>query len=219
MFLIQFVTHCGLVHTGIVVRRHFVIVHLRCLRKYQASVDPGPWDPGAVEPSTCSSDGQDREESETFDPEAACLDFSHTCSVGAESLFHLCKSGREILECLRDMWIHTGHLIRKSWDLFDLLCQFRKLRKSSTFSSVVIPERVPVPMRSETKLLDPKSEETGAEDMGTFAVTRTCHEKDEKLQNWVVDTWTKQNQKRSRKGKCRASLNRKWFLIDKGYGR
>ena len=103
MFLIQFVTQCGLFHIGIVVRRHFVIVHLRCLRKYQASDDPGPWNPVAVEPSTCSSDGQDRDESDTIDAEAACLDNAHTCSVGAEILFHLCKSGREILKCVRDM--------------------------------------------------------------------------------------------------------------------
>ena len=80
-----------------------MIVHLRCLKKYQESDDPGPWDPVAVEPSTCSPGGQDRAESDTIDAEAACLDFAHTCNVGAEILFHLCKSGREILTCLRAM--------------------------------------------------------------------------------------------------------------------
>ena len=36
-----------------------------------SSDDPGPWDPVAVEPSTCSSEGQDLAEPDTLDAEAA----------------------------------------------------------------------------------------------------------------------------------------------------
>ena len=44
-------------------------------------------------------------------------------------------------------------------------------RRGSSFSSVVITERVPVPLRSEPELLEEPTleEEAGAEDIGTFA--------------------------------------------------
>ena len=81
-----------------------------------SSDDPGPWDPwdpAAVEPSTCSTEGQDRAEPDTFDAEAAYVSkFAHTCSEGAEILFHLGKSSRKISKCFRDTWIHAGHPIR-----------------------------------------------------------------------------------------------------------
>ena len=56
--------------------------------------DPGPWDPAAVEPSTCSSEGQDLAEPDIFDADAARLNFAQTCREGAEVLFDLCKPGR-----------------------------------------------------------------------------------------------------------------------------
>ena len=57
--------------------------------------DPGPWDPAAVEPSACSTEGQDRAEPDTFDAEAAyrVLKF---CSI---SVSLVAKSPK----CSRDM--------------------------------------------------------------------------------------------------------------------
>ena len=66
--------------------------------------DPGPWDPAAVEPSTCSSEGQDLAEPEIFDADAAYVStFAQTCSEGAEVLFDLCKPGRKVTKRFRDM--------------------------------------------------------------------------------------------------------------------
>ena len=84
-----------------------------------------------------------------------------------------------------------------------------KFRKSS-FSSVVLPERVEVGTRD---IGEPKFEEEaciGA--IGTFvpSVTRAMN-KDGKLQNWIVDTWTRQNQKAREREKHRARSSRKWL--------
>ena len=66
--------------------------------------DPWKWDPAAVEPSTCSSKGQDLAELDTFDAEAAYVsDLAQTCNEGAEILFHLCMSSRKISKCFRGM--------------------------------------------------------------------------------------------------------------------
>ena len=43
--------------------------------------DPGPWDPAAVEPSTCSSEGQDLAEPVTFDAEVAYVSTLHKRAV------------------------------------------------------------------------------------------------------------------------------------------
>ena len=43
--------------------------------------DPGPWDPAAVEPSTCSSEGQDRAEPDTSDAESADVSTLHKRAV------------------------------------------------------------------------------------------------------------------------------------------
>ena len=47
-----------------------------------------------MEPSTCSSEGQDLAEPDIFDADAARLNFAQTCREGAEVLFDLCKPGR-----------------------------------------------------------------------------------------------------------------------------
>ena len=59
-----------------------------------SSDDPGPWDPAAVEPSTCSSEGQDLSEPDTFDAEAAHVSTLH---------IHLCEFSRKTSKCFRDV--------------------------------------------------------------------------------------------------------------------
>ena len=73
-------------------------------------------------------------------------------------------------------------------------------RRASSFSSVVIPERVPVPLKSEPELSEePKiEEEAGAEDVGTFAPS--LNRAMRKLGNYKTGLWTLgqgKNQKRS----------------------
>ena len=109
---------------------HVTLSEARYLVLLLHSDDLGPWDPAAVEPSTCSSERQDLAEPDTFDAEGCiCLDLALSCGEGAEILFHLCKSGRKSPKCFRDMGIHTGQPSRKSWNLRDLrfeVCKFRK---------------------------------------------------------------------------------------------
>ena len=45
--------------------------------------DPGPWDPVAVEPSICSTEGHDLADLDTFDAEVACVSTLHMRAVRA----------------------------------------------------------------------------------------------------------------------------------------
>ena len=57
-----------------------------------------------------------------------------------KDLFDLCKPGRKMPKCIRE-----GHPIRKSKNLRDLRLEVDKFRRASRFSSVLLPERVPIP--------------------------------------------------------------------------
>ena len=69
---------------------------------------------------------------------------------------------------------------------------------SLIFSSIVLAQ-YPVPSRSGREPLGEPifEEEAGNGETGTSVPSLACHEKNGKQQNWVVDTWTKLNQKRS----------------------
>ena len=58
-----------------------------------------------MEPSTCSTEGQDLAEPDTCDAKAACLDIAHTCGEGAAILFRFferCNLRREGTDDLFD---------------------------------------------------------------------------------------------------------------------
>ena len=84
----------------------------------------------------------------------------------------------------------------------------------SNFSAIVLVRRPPTPSRSGREPLgEPKfEEEAGGGDIGTFVPSLTrAMRKAGKLQNWVVDTWTRQNQKAREREKHRARSSRKWL--------
>ena len=99
---------------GTVVKRHFAHAHPQGLRKYfvflLSSGDFRPWDPAAVEPSTCSSERQDLAEPNTFDAEAPYVSTLHIravralkfCSISANLIaksfcvFVICESMRDM---------------------------------------------------------------------------------------------------------------------------
>ena len=128
--------------------------------------DPGKWDNAAVEPSTCSGEGQDLAEPDTFDAEAAYVSTLHKRAVGvlklcsisvslvakSPSVFVICESMRDI------QFVRAG---------ICAICVSKCThfeRRASSFSSVVLPEQVPIPSRSEPEPLgEPKFEEEACE--------------------------------------------------------
>ena len=93
---------------GTVARRHFAHAGLEEISSLRLVVplspdDPGTWDRTAVEPTTCSSEGQNHAEPDTLDAEAECLDFAQTCRESAYVLFDPSRPGRKIPKCFRDM--------------------------------------------------------------------------------------------------------------------
>ena len=95
---------------GTVARRHFAHAGLEEISSLRLVVllspgDPGAWDPTAVEPSTCSSEGQNHSEPDTLDAEAEHVSTLHRraekvltfCSIPASlvatspSVFVICE--------------------------------------------------------------------------------------------------------------------------------
>ena len=77
----------------------------------------------------------------------------------------------------------------------------------------MIPKRVPVPLRSEQELLEEtKSEETDAEDMGTFDPSLIRNMR--KMRNYKIGLYThgQQNQKRSRKEEMPCTFEQEMVL-------
>ena len=105
-----------------------------------------------MEPSTCSSEGQDLAEPDTFDAEAAYVSTLHKravrvlkfCSISVSLVAKFLPSVFVIWESIRDIQVVRAGI-----------CAIYV-----SFSSVVLPERVPIPSRSEPEpSREPKFEE------------------------------------------------------------
>ena len=132
---------------GTAARRHFAHVHhTKSASRISWSLDPGPRDPAAVEPSNCSSESQDLAEPDILDADAVFFDFAQTFREGVEVLFDLCKPRYKIPKCffvifesIRDIQVVMTGIC----EICFLNCSNGE-RRASNFSSVVISGRVPI---------------------------------------------------------------------------
>ena len=105
----------------------------------------------AVEPSPCPSIFQDLAESGPLEPEAAPVSSLHMRVARAlKFLFQLCKSSRKISKRFGDVRIHSGLPIRNKGSARSAFQSVQiSIGEHRAFSSVVLPEQVPMPSRSE----------------------------------------------------------------------
>ena len=171
-----------------------------------SSEDPGSWDPAAVEPPICPSEGRDLAEPETLEAEAAFVSILHMRAV------------RELAFCVKQLTfcsisVNEPILAQKALTICSTLVtdgpdMIFKIGKSRTSGPNISRnslkcascERWHTPSRSAPEPLgEPKIEEVaGKTDTGTVDASSTHAMKaGVKQQNWVEDTRSRQNQKSS----------------------
>ena len=183
-----------------------------------SSDDPGPRvprDPVAVEPSLCPSLFQDLAEP---DPLEADVAFISKVATRAARLLTICS--------IFVIFASYEATVRESvWTQFpslDTHCMssgnFATCTNISLIFSSIVLVRYPAPSRSGREPLgEPKFEEeasngeTGTSVPSLARAMRTSG----KQENWVADTWTKQNQKRSRTGKTPCTFEQEMALEPK----
>ena len=172
----------------------------------------------AVEPPTCSSEGQDLAEPETFYAEGAyvstlCKFAMRVLKICSISLSLVAKS----LSVFRVVWIHTGHPIRRSRKLCDLRFEVYTNSKGEhwAFHPLYFQSRCPIPSMSEPEPLGEPyfGEEACDGGIGTFVPLLTrARRKAGKLQNWVADNFGQDKTRNAReREKHRARSSRKWL--------
>ena len=165
-----------------------------------SSDDPGPWDPRdpvAVEPVLCPSMFQDLAEP---DPLETVVAFVSNAVTRAARLLTICSIFVIFASYEATQW-------ESVWTQFsnlDMLCMssgnFAICTNISLIFSSIVLARYPVPSRSGREPLGEPifEEEVGNGETGTSVPSLARAKRiGGKQQNWVVDTWTRQNQKRS----------------------
>ena len=144
--------------------------------------DPGPWDPRdpvAVDPLLSKHVPRSCRVRTTGPRSCICFQRTDASHKTPNNLGNICNLSRL-----------GGHCLSKRLDsIFDHLIDFlhRTGAKSCSFK-----------VRKRTVRKTIFEEKAGAGDIGTLVPSLVlAMRKDGKLQNWVVDTWTRQNQKSS----------------------
>ena len=183
-----------------------------------SSEDPGPWDPRdpvAVEPSLCPSKFHDLAESDPLETDVA---FVSSMVTRAARLLTICSIFVIFASYEATVW-------ESVWTQFsnlDMLSMSSGNFAICTnilwiFSSIVLA-RYPVPSRSGREPLGEPvfEEEEGNGETGTSVPSLArAMRTGGKQQNWVVDTWTRQKQKRSWTGTTLCTFEQEMALEPK----
>ena len=178
-----------------------------------SSKDPGSRDPAAVEQSTCPSEGQEPQ-LETLEAEAAP---ASKAATRAARLPTLCSTlvtlvVKAVTDCVSDRMLFSNLVnpctsmgIDASTPRRASDCESFLAKMASSLSSIEPVGRAPTLSRSGTQQSgDTRFEERSCNgELGTFPCSaslngrRLATKAGGNQQNWVVDTWTRQNQKSS----------------------
>ena len=154
------------------------------------SDDPKTWDLAAVEPSTCSTEDQDRAEPDTFDAEAAYVSTLHICAVRwwkfcsiSANIAMLAERSLTVCSALviLEVTIPTASLRVLTWLSKSANPRASGNKISRSYLNCASIERWPIPSRSGIEPLGEPTFEDNGGDLGKEVCSAPSHVRSEAI--------------------------------------